>query len=188
MITLANAFGGPNYSPATVGGTGTTSKIYAQSNSAATPFVLYAPNGGQLEGAKFVVRAGGNVFVHGTTPTVIVSLYGKTSIPASGPLTATNYTEIGQTGSAQTLTTAATYPWVIEAELQGDSVSGVLQGTYKVLVNNVFKAEAALDNTITSVNLNPTTGGVSLVFVVGVTFGVSDALNTATLDQFTLEA
>lgn len=182
---------------AAIGGTGTVAKLFPLVSNSAQPAALAAFGSGRLEGRQFYVRAGGKLFVNGTTPTVITSLYGIVGgVPAANPLVAASYTSLASQ-SAQTLTTASAYPWLIEAILQGDSTSGKLQGMFRVSVNNVPTAWAALSAQLTGVNLATqqalvnglpvTSDEPSITFVAGVTFGVSDALNTANLLQFDLE-
>lgn len=184
---------------AQLGGTGTTAKLFVQANNSAAPFVLQPPID-VCEGRQIYIRAGGRLFVHGASPTVVTSLYGvQGGVPASAPTTATSYTSLASQ-SAQALTTAATYPWSIEAILQGDSKSGILQGAFRVACDNVVTAWAALSSTLTGVLFNsslqgPGSGDTAqnaasappFTLVLGVTFAVSDSLNTANLNQFELE-
>lgn len=179
MNTISSAFGNPNGAPATIGGTGTTAKVFNQANNSANAFTLVAPGSYRLEGQQFAIRAGGRLYVHGTSPTVNIVLQSGTS------LTSTSNTTIATLGSAQSLTTATNYPWFVEAILQGDSTSGDVQGAFRIGINNTISAWAALSNALTSTNFATEP---PLQFVVGITFSVSDSANLGVLDQFSLES
>jgi hypothetical protein len=189
-------------SPATVGGTGTTAKIFQIASPPFTPagvgpsgaVTLGAPGSGRLDGKKFTVRASGNAFVHGTTPTIQIQIL------AANP--GGNNVVLAQS-TAQTVTTNANYPWYIEADLQGTTLSGILQGAFDAVINNAADKRATLTNTLTGVNFgsasqqyNNTTGVLSVAgntadepsinFQVALLFSVSDALNLGTLSEFAL--
>jgi hypothetical protein len=181
------------YTPQIVGGTGTTAKIFpnllANTSGIPTTFgsgspaptspiaasAVTIPGTGQYEQQQIAVAAAGYVFVHGTSPTInIVFQQGTSLTPGSNTTMAT-------LSSVQSLTTAATYPWAFNCRLQGDSVSGVLQ----IMSANFYCNGVAGSFTLTDLTgVNLTTTGY--FFVLGVTFGVSDALNKAALSQFSL--
>lgn len=200
MSFLVNALA--SVSPATVGGTGTTQKIFQIASQPFTPagvgpsgaVTLGAPGSGRLDGKKFTVRASGNAFVHGTTPTLQVQILA--AIPGGSNVVLAQST-------AQTLTTNANYPWYIEADLQGTTLSGILGGAFDCVIDNIVDKRLALSNALTSVNFgsasqqyNNTTGVVSIAgntadepsvnFQVALLFSVSDALNLGTLYEFAL--
>jgi hypothetical protein len=176
---------------ANVGGTGTTGKIFPVFNNSAVAAAIQLPSGGELEGQQFIVRASGRLFVHGASPTVNFLLQSGSSLtPGSNTTFVTG-------ASAQALTTNAWYPYAIEARLQGDSTSGIVQ---------VASASIVVDGNVVSPTLTALTGinfssgytpsgaipysqndGASLKIVLGVVFGVSDALNSAVLNQFAVE-
>jgi len=183
--------GGVNgYNPSTVGGTGTSTKIFPNLLANATglpasftgsPVPTLPPAGaqivipgtGQYEQQQIVVTAGGYVYVHGTSPTLNFLLQSGTS------LTSGSNTTIATLASAQSLTTASYYPWSLSVKLQGDAKSGVVQVFSGTFVCNGVSGSLTLTN-LTGQNL--TTTNINLV--IGVTFGVSDALNFGALSQF----
>jgi hypothetical protein len=177
---------------ATVGGTGTVGKVFPLLSNSSVAATLTAFGSGRLEGQQFVVRASGKVFVHGTTPTVLLTLAKGTS------LTLASDTAVAVMASAATLVTAATYPWAIEVKCQGDSTSGIVQViSSSISINGV--AASVTNANLTGINLGvqaPLVNGLppltsnepSINLVMAVTFGVSDALNLATMTQFSLEA
>ena len=186
--------GGVNaYNPSSVGGTGTTAKIFPNllanitglpsgfglgSPAPTLPFaaaVCTIPGTGQYEQQQIQIAAAGYVFVHGTTPTVNFVIQNGTS------LTPGSNTTVATLASVQTLTTGATYPFSLSLKMQGDAVSGIMQMFSATFVCNGVSGTVTLTD-LTGVNLTTT----ALNFVVGVTFGVSDALNVGKLSQFQL--
>lgn len=190
------------FAPALVGGTGTTTKVFpstlgpgfnngsanlglapngfvtdpvtvptAASGTAAASLLL--PGTGQYEQQQIEVRAGGFVYVHGTSPTVNFVFQKGTS------LTASSNTTMATLASAQSLTTAAYYPWAFRCVLLADALSGIMQIGNATFICNGVSGSLTLTN-LTSVNLTTT----NVNFVIGVTFGVSDALNVGALGQF----
>lgn len=191
--------------PSKVGGTGTTVKYFQRilgtngpnsgpnTNISSTNAAgaLFLPAAGVFEGQSFNIIANGNFGSDTGDPsgTVTVQLFAVT-----GSLTSPTYTAIASTG-AVTPTFGAAYPWSLDAVLSADSVSGILQGTYTAVVRNVIVNSAtpkALDATLTGLNFltgNASLGqGAVMGFVVGVTFGTSDATNKASLYEFTIES
>ena len=78
------------------------------------------------------------------------------------------------------------YPFSMEIKLEGDSGSGIVQGTQFVLIDNVVEtATAAISHVLTGINFatNPPFG-----LVCGVTFGTSESGNSASLYRFSIEA
>lgn len=169
--------------PPVVNNTGvTTIQIFpAFVNLAATTVALSlaVPGSTRFNGKKMLVRAAGFATVGGTSPTLNLVLQSGTS------LTSGSNTTLATLGSAQAVTTSASYPWMLEAILEGDSTTGKLQGAFSIILNNVVSAWAALSNGLTGLNF-----ATEPVFnlVIGVTFGVANAANTATLTDFSLLA
>jgi hypothetical protein len=152
------------------------------------PAQLFVPANGAMNGVPFSVHASGNVFVHGSSPTINFALYNGTSLTA-----ASNGTAISTLTSAQSLTTAATYPFSYQATLQGDSTSGVVQ-----VIGATFYCNG-VSGTLTNTDLTgitfggpafpaPAGGGAALSLCLGIKFGVGDALDTASLMSFYAEA
>ena len=194
-IKMYPAYKPAGFGPASVGGTGTSADLFPYSNNSAAPYAILLPSGGELEGQQFLVRAGGKVFVHGTSPTVNVTLYGNAGgLPASAPMSGSSWTAISVGTSPQALTTNATYPWALFALLQGDSTSGIVHVVEAVLAidgNIVSLTNASLTGVNFLSGYQPggaipyaANGGPSLALVAAITFGVSDAANKATLLQF----
>jgi hypothetical protein len=195
---VPNRFGGPRWKnlnslqaipPGTIGTIGASS-------TAILTFPLSSPPGGpavptqaavlniqgssRMEGKRFIIRASGRA-TFGTTssPTLNLGLYSGTS------LTSTSNTLVGALASAASQTISTTVPFSYEAILQGDSTSGIVQGTFGMMINNTITAAAAI-----TANSSAGLSGVNfasepaLQFVFAVTFGVSDTKNLAVLDEF----
>jgi uncharacterized protein (UPF0264 family) len=86
-------------------------------------------------------------------------------------------------------------PWGISLNLVGASVNGangLLVGSYELYKNGAVTAPTTVTNVISALDFNAGNvllqRGAVLGFVVGVTFGTSDASNTASLTQFTIES
>ena len=120
--------------PSIIGGTSVAVQIFpalvypnAGLNSVAVstpgPLSLPIPVNGQYEMQDFVVKAAGKVFVLGTTPTLLMSLYNGTSMTAANDGTPL-LTMSALSGSQ--LVTNHYYPWYLEGKFQGDSSSGIL--------------------------------------------------------------
>lgn len=203
MDTIATAGGISSYTPSLVGGTGTTTKIFTSllgsnfppgggnaltaapstkaltvptSTSAAASVLLRGT--GEYEQQLISVRIGGFVYVHGSSPTVNFLFQNGTS------LTSGSNTTMATLASAQTgLTTANYYPFLFKMDMQGDSVSGVLQLASATWSCNGVSSGTVTLTDLTGINL---VNGAGLSFVFGITFGVSDALNVGCLSQFVL--
>jgi hypothetical protein len=188
--------------PSKVGGTGTTVKYFprpigpsigvAPSTPSSTSAVgsLFLPGQNTLNGQQISVLATGSFGSDTGDPsgTVTVKLYAVT-----GTLTAPVYTALAST-TAFAPTFNAAESWALNVNLYGDSNSGVLGGEYSAYVQGALNhsTPATTDNVISGLNFN--TGnpalsqGAVMGLVVGVTFGTSDASNTASLFQFTIES
>ena len=201
MSDLSISAGGIGpYTPSLVGGTGTTAKIFPSllgpgfgnggnplsgpptstalvppTAAVGTPPALVTLRGtGEYEQQAMAFAASGYVFMHGTSPTINFVMQQGTS------LTAASNTTVATLASAQTLTTAAYYPWSFSVKGQGDSVSGVFQ-----LFSATWSCNGVASGTVTLTDLtgiNLTTTNLSFVF--GVTFGVSDALAVGCCSQW----
>ena len=198
---FSTAGGVSGFTPSIVGGTGTTTKIFASllgpgfgnggnplsvapgSTKPAIPVIatgtpaaqVVIPGIGQYEQQQIVVSASGFVFVHGTSPTLNFLFQQGSS------LTSGSNTTMATLASAQSLTTNASYPFAFSAKIQADSVSGIMQIFSAVFACNGVSGSLTLTD-LTGVNLTTT----NYPFVFGVTFGVSDATNVGVLSQFSL--
>lgn len=189
--------------PATVGGTGTTAKIFQYSASAFTPTDLTAPGAvtlpipgsGRLNGKRFTIAASGNATVAGSSPTLQIQLLASVNGAAN---------VIVAQSSAQSV--SGSFPWTIAGVLQGDTLSGIVQGSFSALVNSLLNSPAVLTNGLTGVSFGtnsasgatngasyPTTGvsgfanpGLEppIKFQVALVFGVSNAANVGRLMEF----
>lgn len=190
--------------PSTVGGTGTTVKYFQRilgtngpgsgpntnisSTNAAGALML--PASSVFNAQVFDVIACGSFGSDTGDPsgTVTIQLFAVT-----GSLASPTYTAIASTG-AVTPAYPAAESWALIVSLYGDSNSGVLGGSYDALVQGalVNSTHKSSDAIITGLNFK--TGNVSLQqgavlgFVVGATFGTSNATNTASMYEFTIES
>lgn len=193
--------------PVTVGGTGTTIKLFPQLPGASIGVAstkngyLYAPDNMEANGQRLFVHASGNFTIGNiasgsSSPNVTVALYGVTfagNLPSGavtvGGQTVAPYTGataiISQTFNGSSDLVAAGYPWSFELSLEGDNTSGILQAYNGAIaidgVAGTFSASAALS----SINFN---SPVPFALVVGVTFSVSDANASANMYEFQMEA
>jgi hypothetical protein len=180
--------------PSTVGGTGTAIKYFPNNPgpsigvSNTTPSATSAagqlpvPGANKLNGQQFRVYATGALSVAPgiSCPNITIALYANTGTVASP-----TYTAIATTGAVA----AGNFDnesWKIEALLNGDTLSGVLQGQYSAIFNNVLVNSTPKVITALS-GLNYATDPV-FGLVVGVTFSVSAAANSAFMYQFVLES
>lgn len=133
------------------------------------------PGNGVYEQQQVDLRASGFVFVHGVSPTINFLLQKGTS------LTSGSNTTVATLASAQSLTTGDYYPWYFTLRMQSDAISGIMQFQNATFSCNGTSGTVTLTD-LTSINLTTT----NVQFVLGVTFGVSDALNVAGCAQFQL--
>lgn len=194
---------GTNANAIQVSGAGTTAKIFPVPNSVVPAggtsqpaVVLLTPGSYRLEGEPFLIKAGGVVYTHGTSPTLAVALYyvNNTTYNSSAfqlaQTTPASWTLAHTTATPATPTTGTIVDWAMTATMQGDSQSGVLAGNVTYTIGNTAATTpAAVTNTLT---LNTgIAGGMYIeppaVFGVGLTFGVSDALNVGQMNYFYIE-
>jgi len=172
--------------------------IIAGEPGAGTQDNLNLPGSNRLNGQPFNVRAAGyltiaaGTYTSGATP-IQFALYGANTASfaaASGNLLFSAAVAAFTWSSA----TAKTIPWEIEAEISGDSVSGLLVGASQGLITDPNGVRTAVARTTLSANL-PTSVNFAaeppLQFAVGVVFGTSPNVTgpvTASLTEFQLEA
>lgn len=195
--------------PSTVGGTGTTQKIFPYvpgpsigvAATATSPYygvgAIALPGSARLNGQQFTISASGNFEVGsgGTCPSVTFVLLAATSL---ANLKAGTYTQLGTSGAITTQNLTGTfYPWLLNFDLQGDTASGVVQGNGYFQVDGTW-APTTVGNGAVGI-MGTTTGfnqlsGVSFTnentvfFAVGVTYSVSESGNSANMYEFKLEA
>lgn len=192
--------------PSKVGGTGTTIKRFprplgpsigvAPSTPSATSAVgaLFLPAQNVFNAQQFNILASGTVGSDTGDPSGTVNIQLQA---VTGSLSAPVYTTIAST-SALAPTFPSAEPWLIDAILVGDDASGLLVGNYTAMLANVVHTTSgttgavAIDAAIPGLKFNAGNPalqqGAVLGFVVGVTFGTSDATNTASLFEFTIES
>jgi hypothetical protein len=155
---------------------------------------LLIPAGNIVNGQRISVRGTGNFAVGdltGPCPSVTIGLY---------PVTFTGGLSTASIGSTAVLSAVSTtqanvnavYPWAFIVDMEGDTASGLVQTlSGAIVIDGVnTNATAGLTTGLTKINFAPGTslppsGQVApFGLVVGVTFSVSDAGNTATLFQF----
>lgn len=175
----------------TVGGTGTAIKYFPTVpgasigvNSTSNGY-LRVPGNNAANGQRLSVRAGGNfeVGAGGTCPTVTLALYPVTFVGTVGTIGATAIVSYAST--LQNLT-GTNYPFALNAELCGDSGSGLVQ---------ILSGQILVDGTNTAATPGLVTGLTAINFansipfgvVMAVTFSVSESGNSATLFQFDLQ-
>lgn len=180
--------------PSVVGGTGTTVKYFpallggfnVQSTAPSATSAagqLGVPGNNVLNGQLFNVKAVGN-FIAGSSAgseTVTVSLYANT-----GTVTSPSYTAIASTGAFAPPVDGVEHSFAINAELYGDTLSGIVGGDYIAYVDGLKQNSTPKDGVaLTGINM-----GASLPFglVVGVTFSVSNASNAAKLYTLQVQA
>ena len=194
-VTIANySINGAN--PSTVGGTGTAIKYFPNlpgpsigvanttPSSTSSSGQLLVPGNNQLNGQPFSVLASGNITAGsgGGSTTITVAIYANTAAVGVTP----SYTTLATGSFAAEVVDGVAYPFSIKMELEGDSGSGIVQGTQFVLIDNVVEtATAAISHALTGINFatNPPFG-----LVCGVTFGTSESGNSASLYRFSIEA
>lgn len=190
--------------PSVVGGTGTLVKYFPRNvafnagatwvASPATPSAtsplgaLWVPGDNKLNAQQFNVRASGT-FIAGASAgseTVTVKLYAVT-----GTLAAPVYTALASTTAFAPTVDGVQHSFAIAALLEGDTLSGVVGGIQTVLVDGALNNSTPKnsDNTISGINFGVGNTALSLFgapfgLVVGVTFSVSNAANSANLNQF----
>lgn len=203
-------FGSNGLFPSNVGGTGTAVKYFGRNqafNAGATwtsPLTpsssnakgaLVVPGDNKLNGQEFYVIAVGDVTPASaaTSESFEFALYAVT-----GTFSAPVYTKIATTGAFFPGVDGIAYNVRLQAKLFGSNNSGIVGGTQQAIINNtVQQAEAALAASLTGISFGQTSQtpnqvpgalGGPFALVVGVTFGASNAANTANLYQFKIDA
>ena len=167
-----------NSAPATPSATSAIGALYLPAQST---------NNGQLLNAIAVGTFGNDT--GDPSGTVTVKLYGVT-----GKLGAPTYTALASTGALTPSAFGIVNNWALSVEMYGDSGSGILGGSYAAyqngaLVNSTIKSTDTTISGLDFANGNAALQqGAVLGFVIGVTFGTSDASNTASLLEFTIES
>lgn len=213
MSQVIADFGVNGVFPSNVGGTGTSVKYFGRNaayaagatwtspavpSSTSAKGALIVPGDNKLNGQEFTVSAGGDFFTGagGTSETITIALYAVT-----GTLTSPTYTILATSGAYSPGIDQISYSWLLKASLFGTNNSGVVGGTQQVIVNNTVQtATAGLTNSLTGISFGEVPAlssspnqvqsslGGPFGLVVGVTFGASEAGNSANLYQFSISA
>jgi len=179
----------------TVGGTGTTPKYFQRPTGNFTSGTTIGPSAssgaGQLNaqgfnvlnGQKITVTAAGDFEVGscGACPNVTIDMVANT-----GTVAAPIWTAIASTGAVTTQPlTGVFYPWYLEAQILGTTASGIIQGQFSAVVDNVLQNSTPK---VLLANLSGLNFATDPVFglAVRVTFSVSDSGNSANMYQFQL--
>ena len=164
--------------PAQLSGIGTTFTLFKDNADSTAPVIVYMPGSSRLQGKPFKVVASGEVTTGATTNVTVTLQYGTSATTGSN-------TTIEASSAVAVNTTSS--PFLIEAFLIVDATLQTLRGWGRSVVAGTRVASATLDNAPTSVD--PTAGDDKTQgFVVGITFSVPNASNTADLRDFYLEA
>ena len=146
---------------------------------------LAVPGSNSVNGRWFTVLAGGT-FGNDTgdpSATVEIALYANTNT-VIGLVASPNYVKVGTTGSLTPSPFGIVNSWVLKFDFFGDSNSGLAIGTYKAIVSgSLANGTPAATVALSNINFG---SPIPFGLVVGVTFGTSDATNTASLMQFEL--
>jgi hypothetical protein len=149
-----------------------------------------------LDGQPFHVAASGNVFLAAGT-TVEFRLSANTSSDLLQPV----FVTVAQ--QSFTLSESTYYPWSMDVAMEGDSLSGIVQGSQSWLCNNTPVASTPLTNTLTGINFSSeydeaeegdgyyqiqNQGTPGCGFGLAVLFGTPTAGNIANMFQFALSA
>jgi hypothetical protein len=192
--------------PSVVGGTGASAKYFPRNmayNAGATwvasPLTpsstspvgaLWVPGDNKLNGQQFNVRATGN-FTAGSSAsseTVTIQLFAVTGTQASP-----TYTAMGSTGAFAPPVDGVAHSFALNFSLYGDTGSGIVGGQYVAEVDGL-KQNSTPGNATALTGINFGSGNTALYqgapfgLVVGVTFSISNAANTASLYQLQVTA
>lgn len=126
-----------------------TAQVFTLASNTLLACTLPCPGKGALEQKQFRIRAEGNAQTAGAYTLKPALLGAPTSIPAN-PTTAASWTTICS-GTARSIATTWA-PWWIEATLIYDSNSGLLQGVFEQMVNNLYDLKAVITGVLTGLN------------------------------------
>lgn len=194
-MSVINDFQVNGLNPSVVGGTGTTVKYFPRLLGSSIGVESVAPsatssagqlvvNGFSILNAQwFRVQVGGEIVsgVSDSSVTAEIALYAQTAAANAVPV----YTKIATTGALTAPLASTAFAFGLDVDLLGDTASGVVRGFQRAIfgANNI--ASASLTNNLSGINMG---AAVPFGLVVGVTFGSSDAGNSASLRQFQISA
>jgi hypothetical protein len=176
--------------PVTVGGTGVGIKYFpfvpgASIGVASTKNgILAIPGSNRANGQKLKVVATGDASLDETSgsPTLTIALYSATY--AAGAWTIGS--ALATSGTISPALTNTPLPWSFVVDLFGTTASGIVNGSFRSIVDNTLNSSSVvgLTNNLSGINFasEPPFG-----VVMGVTFSVSEAKNTANMYQFEIQ-
>jgi hypothetical protein len=195
-------FGVNGQSFSKVGGLGTTVKYFPRLLGPSIGVAPSTPSANSAVGA--LLLPAGNVFNGQTFNVLAAGTFGSDSGDPSGAVTVKLYAVTGTvsvpvyTAIATTVAIIPFYadePWAIQAALTGGSINGangLLIGAYQAQQRLSVTAPTIVTSVVSGLDFNAgnplLAQGAVLGFVVGVTFGTTDATNTASLTEFTIES
>jgi hypothetical protein len=166
--------------PSVVNAASAAAQIFPNLIAPAQAAVIPVGASGILEQREFGVRACGYATTAGAFTAGII-LYGAVALPAT-PLVAGSWTVLATSTVRAIGTTTA--PFKLAADFVCDSVSKLLNGTFRCLINSLNDAEAV---TTVLPAVNP--GGAvepCMYFALGIIFSNANAANKGVLTNFYL--
>lgn len=159
----------------------TSATVFKQADNSALAANILIPGDSRLQGQKFRVRASGRV-TGGTTTNFTPRIQYSSAANGSGAATSANNTAVAAATARAFNTLSGT--WSIEGDFIWDSTSAKLNGAFWALNGSTATLDAlAATTAVSTVDLS--VSGVG--FVVDALFSATNASNTCTLDDFSLE-
>ena len=201
MSSPLDFFGVNGLNPVKVGGSGATVKYFPRllgSSIGAVPVTpsstsavgsLFVPAGGVYNSQQLEVLATGTFGNDTGDPsgTVNIKLYVVTGTTAA-PI----YTAVASTGALTPSAIGLVNSWALDVKLFGADAGGILGGGYSAYQNGALanSTPKSTDTTVSGISFNAGNSGLgqgaAFGLVVGVTFGTTDASNTASMFQFSV--
>lgn len=170
----------------TVGGTGTTIKVFPVVNNSAAAVYLNIPGNGEVDGQRFNSLFGGSITVATTSSTVTIALYKGSSISS---------TTTAVWSASQSNLVSGTYNWAgsftgfgTTASTDLDFLAAASQIATTTQTVTTTEQTGLKFNTSSGTDGYPQSNAPVISFIIGVTFATSTTLNAATLTQWTLES
>lgn len=151
----------------------TSASVFVTSADATKPAIVYLPGSSKLDGKPFRVRAVGKA-TGGTTTNLTIVIQQGTSV------TAGSNTDCFTSGAKAINSVNGNF--IVEFIGSFDATSKIIQGLGTGMVNDVAVAAAAIT---AQTAMDPATEGIG--FVVSAVFSATNAGNTVSLTDFSLE-
>jgi hypothetical protein len=182
-----------------VGGTGTAKKYFPRTlgpsigvapltpSSTSSVGQLAVPGQNVLNGKLFSVIAAGSFIAGASAGSETVTLVVDANTAAPGA--SASYTNLATSTAFAPPVDGVEHSFLIKLDLYGDNLSGIVGGVQTVMIDGVLNNSTPKNsaNVLSSINFNggiSGSNGVPFGLVVGVTFSVSNASNSASLSQF----